>query len=84
MKYIVQFFREVAPGPVSWSGSLLEFQVIFSAKSDKEAGVKSKVVFDKWVKDSGQIGMYYTPQLLRLNHFIEMKESQYKIYRDLK
>lgn len=84
MKYIIQFFREVNPGPVSWSGSLLEFQVIFSARSKKEADKKGEEVFRAWRNDEGQVGMSYASQLQNLNDFIITKESQYKVIMGLK
>ncbi len=53
MKYIVQFFREIEGGFLKGPDSLLEFQVIFSARSEKDANKKGMSIFKKWVKNDG-------------------------------
>jgi hypothetical protein len=82
MKYIVQLFQEY-DNAVDRDSHLM-FQVIFSAKSIKEARKVSGSVFRKWKKEQEDdyglmAGHTYKKQTFLLKDFIKMKEQQFKV-----
>lgn len=84
MKYIVQLFEEY-DNAVDHE-SIMRFQVIFPAKSKKEAMKISASIFKKWKKeqeaDNYRYGdnCKYVKQTFLLDNFIDMKMQQYKAY----
>lgn len=82
MKYIVQMFEEYDNAVDS--ESIMRLQVIFPAKSKKEAMKTSASIFKKWkkehIEDYGFNSEHtYVKQTFLLNDFIKMKEQQYKV-----
>lgn len=84
MKYIIQFFE--THDTMVDSDSYCMFQVIFSAKSKKEAKKKSASLLRKWKKEQQDTfgnnapGVTYTQQTLSLNEFIKIKEKQHRMF----
>jgi hypothetical protein len=78
-KYIVQIFREIEGGFLRAPDALMEFQVIFSAKSKDEAKKKAKSFFRKWKNEDAIVGCTYSHQHMSLTDFISVKEQQYKV-----
>ncbi len=82
MKYIIQLFQEY-DNAVDHE-SIMRFQVIFPAKSKKEAMKISASVFKKWKKENEEdygwaLGLTFKKQTFLLSEFIKMKEQQYKV-----
>jgi len=84
MKYIIQLFQN--HDYMVDTDSYCMFQVIFTAKSKKEAKKKSASILRKWKKEQQETlfgnnfeRVTYTQQTLPLVDFINIKEKQYKV-----